>query len=514
MFYREFGKTGKKLSAVGMGTNRFAVADLKDEAGLHRAADIIYTAAQHGVNYIDCGHTYSQGRAEEIVKLALQKIKQSNLECFTSTKVMYAEDATEPAARKRIEKSFSAMGIDKATFGFCWKVSSYDEFLNIIKKGGVYTALEKAKAEGLIEHIVISSHASPEETIKILSSGLFEGCMISCNILNMRNYRELFDYAQNHNLGILTMNSLGGGVIAKQHELSGQIMKADNGLTLVQNALCSLYANEAITCMLSCMENVEQLEEDIAPFEREKLVDVINYNTLETGELANYCTKCRYCRECPMGIPIADMMYAYSNKSFHEMMKGYGDDKLQYADDEMNDTARIFNPRFCDYSAIPKTDVNPCVKCGKCERICTQKLPIISRVDEMYERAAKVHFSHEQRKKRLHERLNTKGYQKVGFFPAGKYTAYLLEAYLQYFGSFPFEVYVFDNNEEVWGTSISDVAKIYSPKQISKLGIDYILVSNYRFGENIYQDLICNQDIIDNNILVEKLHEDGDIAWY
>ncbi len=154
------------------------------------------------------------------------------------------------------------------------------------------------------------------------------------------------------------------------------------------------------------------------------------------------------------------------------------------------------------------------MKCGRCEKICTQNLPIIDRVSEMYERAEKVHYSHEQRKKRLDKRLNWKGYKKVGFFPAGNYTLYVLEAYLEYFGSFPFEIFVFDNNSSLWGKNLCESIMVYSPDRIKDLEIDYILVSNYKFGEIIYQELLKNHDIVNKHILVEKLHEEEDIAWY
>ncbi len=331
MLYRKLGNTGKKLSAIGMGTNRFAVTDLKDENGLDRAADILYKAIEYGVNYIDCGHTYAMGQAEKIVKLALEKIRKSQLVCYTSTKVMYAEDHTSDAARRRLEKSLEVMGINKVTFGFCWKVSSYNEFEKIVKHGGIYDGLYKAKEEGLIEHLCISSHASPDETIKILQTGLFEACMISCNVLNVNNYEKLLEFAASNGIGIFTMNSLGGGVITKQEEINHLLFKKDDSkLTIVQKALCSLYSNKAITCMLSSVEDLAELEENTSLFTPENVKYIEKQKLVKNLKLPRYCTKCRYCRECPAEIPIADMMYAYSNRLFTELMYGYGSrDKLK-----------------------------------------------------------------------------------------------------------------------------------------------------------------------------------------
>lgn len=520
MEYRAFGKTGKKLSAIGIGTNRFSPNDLKDEQGLARAADLIYRAVTCGVNYIDCGHTYAMGRAEEIVCQAYQKIRQANLACYTSVKAMYAEDKTEGAVRRRIEGSLEAMGLSRADFGFCWKVNSYAEFTHILERGGVYEGLCRAKDEGLLGHICISSHASPKDTVKILETGLFEGCMVSCNILNMGIYQEVFRFASEHGIGIFTMNSLGGGVIPKREEFRN-LLGEDSGLPIAQEALSTLYAQSAVTCMLTTMQNKAELEENLAPFtggQNKGAGWQGMVHAARQGNVPSYCTKCRYCAGCPAGIPVADMMYAYSNRLFTDMMSGYGDEKSrgagQHAAYGKEAAARLFCARFYDYDAIPKTDKNPCIQCKRCEEICTQKLPVTARLEEMYQQAARFHFSHEQRRKRLEELLNGKGYQSVGFFPAGDYTRHVLQAYQEYFGEFPFRVYVFDNNPQAWGQELLASITVSAPQRIEDIRPDCLLVSNYRYGEEICQALLENPTVQEKSIPVVKLHGEDDVAWF
>ena len=70
MQYRNFGKTGIKVSALGFGTMRFPL--LHDEVvDEERAIGMIRHAIDEGVNYIDTAYPYHQGESEKIVGKAL-----------------------------------------------------------------------------------------------------------------------------------------------------------------------------------------------------------------------------------------------------------------------------------------------------------------------------------------------------------------------------------------------------------------------------------------------------------
>lgn len=506
MQYRAFGKTGKKLSGLGWGTNRFDPADLQSADGIERAAELIVRGVEQGINYIDCGHTYAMGRAEEILALSLKEICQRKYSCYTSTKVMYMEDPSSDAARRRIETGLRNMNIDRADFAFAWRVSSYDEFIQIIRPGGLYDGLMRAKEDGLVEHICFSSHASAEDTVKIMESGKFDGCMISCNILNMHAYRMVFEAAKQHGMGLFTMNSLGGGVIPRLRELSARFPERDGARSLAGMSLRALYGNEEITTCLSSMKNAAELQENLSAFQ-ENQNPAPRYADIAVS--APYCTKCRYCAGCPVGLPVCDIMYGYNNLIFPDLTAGYG----KYNADAPE---QLFNPRFLDYNATPKSEVNPCIKCGRCEKRCTQKLPIIQRIEEFYQAAAAGSYTRAQRKKRLAEKIRQHNGQSICLFPAGKYTQYVLEEYLQFFGSFPEKLYVSDNNEELWGRHIVTDAgsiPIISPRELKQLSPDLLLVTNYFYGEQICEQLL-ESDLLPAGTRLEKLHQAADIPWY
>jgi aryl-alcohol dehydrogenase-like predicted oxidoreductase len=72
MQYRFLGKSGVKVSAIGLGTNRFG-SERVPQAEVTRILD---AAADLGVNFLDSADIYQSGRSEETIGAALQGRRQ------------------------------------------------------------------------------------------------------------------------------------------------------------------------------------------------------------------------------------------------------------------------------------------------------------------------------------------------------------------------------------------------------------------------------------------------------
>ena len=81
MLYRNLGKSGLKVSAIGLGTNQFG--GKVDLAGVN---NIIAAAFDAGVNFIDTADVYQGGRSEEFIGEALKGQRDRAL---IATKVMH-----------------------------------------------------------------------------------------------------------------------------------------------------------------------------------------------------------------------------------------------------------------------------------------------------------------------------------------------------------------------------------------------------------------------------------------
>ena len=70
MLYREYGKTGIKVSVLGFGAGRFPVA--KRDFDMDRIVGILRHALDLGINYVDTAEAYSLNKSEVAVGKAIK----------------------------------------------------------------------------------------------------------------------------------------------------------------------------------------------------------------------------------------------------------------------------------------------------------------------------------------------------------------------------------------------------------------------------------------------------------
>ena len=194
---------------LGLGTNRFIIKGSDDLEGIEKSVELVTAALNAGVQYVDVAHNYSRGMAQTICKQAFSK--KLKFAPKVTVKSSYPTDKNSDGALRRVDSTLENLGLEKAFCFVCWSIFSYDEFLEITKKGGVYDGALKAKDQGLVEHICFSTHAAPADIIKILESKAFEGVTISFSVLNSSAMNQVLDCAERNNIGVVVMNPLGGG---------------------------------------------------------------------------------------------------------------------------------------------------------------------------------------------------------------------------------------------------------------------------------------------------------------
>ena len=72
MDYREYGRTGKKVSAIGFGGLRFPKEDYQS-GNYENSVKIIHRAYELGVNYFDTAPDYCDEHSEDIFGQAFQR---------------------------------------------------------------------------------------------------------------------------------------------------------------------------------------------------------------------------------------------------------------------------------------------------------------------------------------------------------------------------------------------------------------------------------------------------------
>ena len=73
MKYREFGSTGFKVSALGLGCMRLPTKRLmSSQVDMPKSIKLVRSAVDKGINYLDTAWNYHFGASEKMVGSALQ----------------------------------------------------------------------------------------------------------------------------------------------------------------------------------------------------------------------------------------------------------------------------------------------------------------------------------------------------------------------------------------------------------------------------------------------------------
>lgn len=367
MKYTEYGKTGKRLSVVGFGGLRFDLSKSNEEN-----AELIKYAYSKGINYFDTAPGYCDDRSEDIFGLAFREmIKEGKLDFIVSTKGKPKVYDTAEKAVNAVKTSLKRLGVPKIHFYHVWCIRKMEHYELCMKKGGQYEGLLKCKEEGLIDHIVFSSHQPGEEVIKVLDENKFEGVTMGINLLNFPYRWKGVTHAYNNEYGVVAMNPLSGGSIPS-HEKELAFLTKD-GETATQLALRFNISSPEITITLVGFGSYHDIDEACRIADESKPFTQEDINKLRNalGENMNeICTGCGYCRVCPKGINIPGYMLFYNEKQM-----------FKKSDEEMIES--VYGLEYWNYSMSNKKFANECVKCGKCVEECTQHLPIIDRLKQI-----------------------------------------------------------------------------------------------------------------------------------
>jgi predicted aldo/keto reductase-like oxidoreductase len=492
---------------MGLGTSRLPIKSPNDTEGIEKSAMLILDALDAGVRYIDTAYPYAAGGAHAALKLAFA---QTSKPYSVTVKVLHQTDKTADEARRRAEHQLTSLGIDKAAFFVCWCIPGYGQFREIMRKGGVYDGAQKLKDEGLISHICCSLHASASDSIKIIESGVFEAATVSFNLANAIGIIPVLDAALKHQVDIAVMNPLGGGGIPQNPAFFA--FAQATGEDTVTAALRFAKSHPAVKIVLSGISNIRELAENhqalaekSAEPDSGRLVRVIN----NIKDIVGYCVNCRYCEGCPANIPIAKIMDRRNRLLFPDIVT---QDYRRTEAGLLQNINLFFGQAHMEDSGewFPVSSENPCVQCGQCEKKCTQKLPIIESLKDMYNRAEKCGFSLKAQETRLRELLGDKNFKRVGLYPKDRFADAVMKLYEKFFGKPDFEWIVFNSDPTMRGR-VSDGLVIHSPDEIPAIKPDIIIVCNYTYAEEIYNDLRHFQEEAGTEIV--KLHRENDVPW-
>ena len=367
MQYTEYGKTGDRVSRLGFGLMRLPMVE--DHVDMELSVALIRRAIELGVTYLDSAEGYGNTESQIAFGKGINGLRDK---IFVSTKNGYKGESGDEW-RERLDTSLERIDVDYIDFYHSHGLS-WEQYQGMLGKGGPMERFRKVKEEGLIRHMCFSCHDSPENMIKLVDTGDFDGLLCQYNLLD-RNHEEAIAYAKEKGMGVVIMGPVGGGRLVPPSDQIQNMVKGSQSSPEV--ALRFVLSNPNVTIALSGMNSLAMVDENVATAgreepltasERQRVLDALE-ETKSLSEL--YCTGCGYCMPCPNGVDIP------SNFSAMNYKKIWGLDGLARS------WYKSLGTKKKDDGTI-EAWAEACVECGECEPKCPQNIPIIEQLKETH----------------------------------------------------------------------------------------------------------------------------------
>ena len=163
------------IGKTGLEVNRFGIGGIPiQRVSESQAVETVLHAIEKGVDFIDTSRAYTT--SERRIGLAL---KQTDKKIILASK---SPRKSAEGARADLERSLKELQRDYIDLYQCHFVKDEAEYRKVISSSGAFEGLRRAKEEGLIGHIGITSH-SLDVLDSSLEGGLFETIMVCFSFL-------------------------------------------------------------------------------------------------------------------------------------------------------------------------------------------------------------------------------------------------------------------------------------------------------------------------------------------
>ena len=158
---RALGHTGRGTSILALGTSRLA------KGGQRQAIRVVREAIDHGINVIETGWEYGEGRTERWLGLAL---KDGYRERVTLVWQCCAHQRDYKTAMQQVDESLGRMKTDRFDL-WSFHEMIYDNDPDWLYDHGGLDAAQEAREQGKTRWISFGGHKSPHIHLKLLLRG-------------------------------------------------------------------------------------------------------------------------------------------------------------------------------------------------------------------------------------------------------------------------------------------------------------------------------------------------------
>jgi aryl-alcohol dehydrogenase-like predicted oxidoreductase len=255
MPYRLLGRTGERVSAIGLGGWHLGFEQIEESLSIR----IMRTAIDRGITFMDNSWDYNEGRSELRMGKALKDGYRDKV--FLMTKI---DGRTKREAARQLDESLRRLQTDRIDLVQHHEILRYEDPHRIFDEEGANAALVEARRAGKVRYIGFTGHKDPRIHLYMLEVAAehgftFDTVQMPLNVMDAhyRSFEKLvLPELVKQQIGVLGMKPLANGVILESRTVTA--------IECLNYAL-SLPTSVVITGCES-MDNLEQALEAASAF--------------------------------------------------------------------------------------------------------------------------------------------------------------------------------------------------------------------------------------------------------
>ena len=219
MPYRVLGRTGERVSAIGLGGWHLALPHVDEQTALR----IIRSAIDRGMNFMDNCWDYNEGESERRMGRALEDGYRDRV--FLMTKI---DGRSRKEATRQLDESLRRLRTDRIDLVQHHEILRFEDPHRMFDADGAQRALEDARAAGKLRYIGFTGHKDPRIHLYTLEMArehgvTFDAVQMPLSVMDAhyRSFERLvLPELVRDGVGVLAMKTMANGAILKSNTVS------------------------------------------------------------------------------------------------------------------------------------------------------------------------------------------------------------------------------------------------------------------------------------------------------
>ena len=214
MKYSLLPKTDLKISAIGLGTNAVGGHNLYDNLNEEDGKNLVRTALDNGISFIDTADVYGTGRSEELVGEVLKEYPRDRYVIATKGGSDWRNgirDNSPEYLRKAVGESLERLQLESIDLYYI----HWPDNKTPVKEA--VAELAKLKAEGKIKAVGVSNFTL-EQLKEANSEGGISAIQLQYHMLDRSIEKDILPYCVEHGITVVPYGPLAFGILGGKYD--------------------------------------------------------------------------------------------------------------------------------------------------------------------------------------------------------------------------------------------------------------------------------------------------------